>query len=54
MLDLLVPKLVKDIQKFLGLANYYRQFVKNFAKTISWIDKKRTKIEVEDKIKEII
>jgi len=27
-----VPKSVKDVQKFLGLANYYRQFVKYFAK----------------------
>ena len=27
-----VPKSVKDIQKFLGLANYYRWFVKDFAK----------------------
>jgi len=26
------PQCVKDIQKFLGLANYYRRFVKNFAK----------------------
>jgi len=26
------PKTVKEIQKFLGLANYYRRFVKNFAK----------------------
>jgi len=25
-------KAVKDVQKFLGLANYYRQFVKDFAK----------------------
>jgi len=25
------PKCVKDVQKFLGLANYYRRFVKNFA-----------------------
>jgi len=31
-LDWLVPKLVKDIQKFLGLANYYRRFIKGFAK----------------------
>ena len=23
---------MKDVQKFLGLANYYRQFVKGFAK----------------------
>ena len=27
-----VPKSMKDVQKFLGLANYYRRFVKNFAK----------------------
>jgi len=27
-----VLKSVKDVQKFLGLANYYKQFVKNFAK----------------------
>ena len=27
-----MPKSVKDVQKFLGLANYYRQFVKDFAK----------------------
>ena len=27
-----VPKGVKDMQKFLGLANYYRWFVKDFAK----------------------
>ena len=26
------PKIVKEVQKFLGLANYYRQFVKDFAK----------------------
>ena len=25
------PKCVKDVQKFLGLANYYRQFIKGFA-----------------------
>jgi len=27
-----VPKSVKDMQKFLGLANYYKWFVKDFAK----------------------
>ena len=26
-----VPKSMKDVQKFLGLANYYRRFVKDFA-----------------------
>jgi len=25
------PKNVKDVRKFLGLANYYRRFIKNFA-----------------------
>ena len=30
-LDWLTPKCVKDIQKFLGLANYYRRFIKGFA-----------------------
>jgi len=32
--ELASTELVKEIQKFLRLANYYRQFVKNFAKTI--------------------
>ena len=27
-----VPKSVKNVQKFLGLANYYRWFIKDFAK----------------------
>ena len=27
-----VPKTVRDIRKFLGLANYYRRFVKDFTK----------------------
>ena len=30
-LDWLIPKCVKDVQKFLGLANYYHQFIKSFA-----------------------
>ena len=30
-LEWLTPKCVKDIQKFLGLANYYRQFIEGFA-----------------------
>ena len=28
------PKTVKEVQKFLGLANYYRRFIKNFAKIV--------------------
>ena len=30
MLDWLIPKCVKDIQKFLGLVNYYCQFIQDF------------------------
>ena len=29
-LDWLIPKGVKDVQKFLELANYYHQFIKDF------------------------
>ena len=31
-IEWLVPKIIKDVQKFLGLANYYQQFVKDFEK----------------------
>ena len=31
MLDWPTPKCVKDVQKFLGLANYYHQFIEGFA-----------------------
>ena len=27
-----IPKTVRNVRKFLGLANYYRQFVKDFTK----------------------
>jgi len=29
-LSWLEPKNVKDVRKFLGFANYYRRFIKNF------------------------
>jgi len=29
-----VPKTVRDVRKFLGLANYYRRFMKDFAKLV--------------------
>jgi len=31
-LNWLVPRNIKKVQKFLGLANYYRRFIKNFAR----------------------
>jgi len=31
-LSWLTPRNIKEIQKFLGLANYYRQFIRDFAK----------------------
>ena len=33
-LDWLIPECVKDIQKFLGLANYYYQFIKDFVSIV--------------------
>ena len=42
-LDWLVPKLVKDIQKFLGLANYYRRFIEGFVKIVRLLSVKSTK-----------
>jgi len=38
-LDWPVSKTVKDIQKFLGLANYYKTFVKDFAKIVRLLHK---------------
>jgi len=32
------PKNVKDVRKFLGLANYYRRFIKNFAQVARLIN----------------
>jgi len=33
-LEWLTPKCVKDVQKFLGLANYYRRFIKGFVSVV--------------------
>ena len=38
-----VPRTVKDIRAFMGLANYYRKFVKNFAKMASPLHELTTK-----------
>jgi len=29
-----IPKMIRNVRKFLGLANYYRRFVKDFAKVV--------------------
>ena len=45
-----VPRSVTDMQKFLGLANYYRQFVKDFtrvAKPLHKMTRKDVKLERE-------
>ena len=45
-IEWLVPRSMKNVQKFLGLANYYRQFVKDFAKIakpLHEITRKKTK-----------
>ncbi len=34
-----VPKTVRDVQSFLGLYNYYRKFVKNYAQVAAPMNK---------------
>jgi len=29
-----IPKMIRNVRKFLGLTNYYRRFVKDFAKVV--------------------
>jgi len=51
-LDWPVSKLVKDVQKFLRLVNYYRRFVKGFSKIVRplhELTKKEQKLEWEIK-----
>ena len=45
---LLVLKSVKNVQKFLVLANYYRQFVKNFIRIVKLLYKIRRKDMKQD------
>jgi len=40
------PRMVRDIRKFLGLTNYYRRFIKNFAafaKSLNMLTRKNKK-----------
>ena len=41
--DFLVPKCTKDVRSFLGLANYYRRFIKGFAKIASPLNRLTSK-----------
>jgi len=34
-LNWLAPQNVKEVQKFLGLANYYKRFIKDFARLVA-------------------
>ena len=50
-LNWLVPKTVRDVRKFLGLSNYYRQFIKNFvtlAKPLNMLTRKEEKWKWEE------
>jgi len=41
-----IPRMVRDVRKFLGLTNYYRQFIKNFvalAKPLNMLTRKDKK-----------
>jgi len=50
------PKNIKDIRKFLGLANYYRRFIKDFARVarpmnmLTWKDEKWQWKEAQQKV----
>ena len=51
-LDWIILKEVKYIQKFLGLANYYQQFIKNFviiARPLYDLVKKESEVELDGK-----
>ena len=42
------PRNIKEVQKFLGLTNYYRRFIKDFARIVAplYAGQKRAEIEV--------
>jgi len=50
MLSWLEPKNVKDVRKFLGLVNYYRRFIKDFAQVTRPMNKERYKVAVGSRI----
>ena len=46
-----IPKMVSNVRKFLGLANYYRRFIKNFAtlaKPLNMLTRKEEKWKWEE------
>jgi len=46
-----IPRTVRDVRKFLGLANYYRRFIKNFAalaKPLNMLTRKNEKWKWEE------
>ena len=53
-LDWPVSKLVKNIQKFLRLVNYYRRFVEEFVKIVKPLHKKGTKVGMVNQTGEVI
>jgi len=49
-----MPKNVREVRKFLGLANYYRKFIRDFAKIerpMNILTRKNVKIAVEGEAK---
>ena len=55
-LDWLTPTCIKDIQEFLGLANYYCQFIKDFvsiARLLHDLVKKKQKWEYTERQEEV-
>ena len=50
--ELETPKTLKEIQRFLGIANYFRKFIKNFSEIVypfDGVNKKRCKVDMGKK-----